>query len=73
MEVITAEIQETKAIGLREKLAAYLELTKPRIALMLVLTSAAGFYLGAAKGLRHDAFHQCDDRHRAARLRSGDA
>ncbi|HLM62638.1 MAG TPA: heme o synthase [Pyrinomonadaceae bacterium] len=50
MEVITAEIQETKAIGLREKLAAYLELTKPRIALMLVLTSAAGFYLGAAKG-----------------------
>jgi hypothetical protein len=27
MEVITAEIEETKAIGLREKLAAYLELT----------------------------------------------
>jgi len=50
MEVITAEIQETKAIKLREKLAAYLELTKPRIAFMLVLTSAAGFYLGTAKG-----------------------
>jgi len=50
MEVITAEIQEVKAIGVREKLAAYLELTKPRIALMLVLTSAAGFYLGADKG-----------------------
>jgi len=50
MEVITAEIQEVKAIGVREKLAAYLELTKPRIAFMLVLTSAAGFYLGAAKG-----------------------
>lgn len=49
MEVITA-IEETKAIGLREKLFAYVELTKPRIALMLVLTSAAGFYLGAAKG-----------------------
>ncbi len=50
MEVITAEIQEIKAIGVREKLAAYLELTKPRIAFMLVLTSAAGFYLGADKG-----------------------
>jgi len=49
MEVITT-IEETKAIGLREKLFAYVELTKPRIALMLVLTAAAGFYLGAAKG-----------------------
>ena len=47
MEIVTAEIQEAKAISLREKLAAYLELTKPRIAFMLVLTSAAGFYLGA--------------------------
>ncbi len=49
MEVITV-IEETKAIKLREKLAAYVELTKPRIAFMLVLTSAAGFYLGATKG-----------------------
>jgi len=49
MEVITA-IEEPKAIGLGEKLAAYVELTKPRIALMLVLTSAAGFYLGTANG-----------------------
>ena len=49
MEVITAEIQETKAVRLREKLAAYVELTKPRIAFMLVLTAAAGFYLGADK------------------------
>lgn len=47
MKVITAEIQATKAIGVREKFAAYLELTKPRIAFMLVMTSAAGFYLGA--------------------------
>lgn len=49
MEVIRA-IEETKAISLREKSAAYLELTKPRIAFMLVLTSAAGFYLGASNG-----------------------
>jgi len=50
MDIITAEIEETKVIGLREKLAAYVELTKPRIAFMLVLTSAAGFYLGSTKG-----------------------
>ncbi|MET0752120.1 MAG: heme o synthase [Pyrinomonadaceae bacterium] len=50
MDITTAEIQETRAIGAREKLASYIELTKPRIAFMLVLTSAAGFYLGADKG-----------------------
>ena len=47
MDILTAEIQDTKAIGMKEKLAAFLELTKPRIAFMLVLTSAAGFYLGS--------------------------
>ena len=47
MEIITAEIQESKTITARRKIAAYVELTKPRIAVMLVLTSAAGFYLGA--------------------------
>ncbi len=46
METIGAQLEDAKSYGLREKLAAYLELTKPRIALMLVLTSAAGFYLG---------------------------
>lgn len=46
MEAATAEIQQTGALTLRERLAAYFELTKPRIAFMLVLTSAAGFYLG---------------------------
>jgi protoheme IX farnesyltransferase len=30
----------------RERIAAFVELTKPRIAFMLLLTSAAGFYLG---------------------------
>lgn len=50
MDIITAEIEETKATGLREKAAAYVELTKPRIAFMLVLTSAAGFYLGSSNG-----------------------
>ncbi len=50
METAAAEIHEVKTIGVREKLAAYVELTKPRIASLLVLTSAAGFYLGADKG-----------------------
>ena len=56
MEIATAEIQETKIIGAREKLAAFFELTKPRIAFMLVLTSAAGFYLGADKGFNFALF-----------------
>jgi heme o synthase len=56
MDIITAEIEETKAIGLREKLAAYIELTKPRIAFMLVLTSAAGFYLGSYQGFNFTLF-----------------
>lgn len=35
-------------LGWRMRVAAFVELTKPRIALMLVLTSAAGFYLGTS-------------------------
>jgi protoheme IX farnesyltransferase len=47
MNVTAAEIQQTRAIGFRERIAAFGELTKPRIAVMLVLTAAAGFYLGS--------------------------
>jgi len=46
MEMIAAEIAE-KPLTTGKKLGAFLELTKPRIAIMLVLTSAAGFFLGA--------------------------
>lgn len=46
MNVNTAEIEEPKVAGMRDRIAAFVELTKPRIAFMLVLTSAAGFYLG---------------------------
>ena len=46
MDSLAAEISEQKILGVREKVAAYVELTKPRIAFMLVLTTAAGFYLG---------------------------
>jgi heme o synthase len=40
-------ITNINSITALEKAAAYFELTKPRIAFMLVLTSAAGFYLGS--------------------------
>jgi protoheme IX farnesyltransferase len=43
---VAAELELQKEIGLRERVIAYLELTKPRIAILLVLTSAAGFYMG---------------------------
>lgn len=46
MDIAAAEINDPKVVSIRDKVAAYLELTKPRIAFMLVLTSAAGFYLG---------------------------
>ena len=46
MEIVTVEIAEPQDIGWRERVAAFFELTKPRIAFMLVLTSAAGFYVG---------------------------
>ncbi len=46
MDTTTAEIQEIRVLGARERIAAFVELTKPRIAFMLVLTSAASFYIG---------------------------
>jgi protoheme IX farnesyltransferase len=41
----TTAVQITSITG-RERVAAFVELTKPRIAFMLVLTAAAGFYVG---------------------------
>src|SRR5690606_33325681 len=43
---VAAEITES-TITPRERIAAFVELTKPRIAVMLVLTAAAGFFLGS--------------------------
>ena len=56
MESAAVEIQEAKPIGIGKKIGAFLELTKPRIAFMLVLTSAAGFYLGAETGFNLGLF-----------------
>ncbi len=46
MDTAAAEIANNRMFGWRMRMAAFVELTKPRIAFMLVLTSAAGFYLG---------------------------
>jgi len=48
MESFTANIEEVRAANLRERALAYLELTKPRIAILLVLSSAAGFYMASS-------------------------
>ncbi|HYE65409.1 MAG TPA: heme o synthase [Pyrinomonadaceae bacterium] len=53
MKVIAVEFNQgvmavqAERLTVRERLAAYLELTKPRITFLIVLTAAAGFCLGA--------------------------
>jgi protoheme IX farnesyltransferase len=46
MDTVSVDIESVHTVSFREKLSAFIELTKPRIAILLVLTSAAGFYLG---------------------------
>jgi len=50
MDSATVELAAARDVGLRERLAAFAELTKPRIAFMLVLSAAAGFFMGTAGG-----------------------
>src|SRR5215207_985222 len=58
---INSEMPVAPAVGplaLRERLAAYAELTKPRITFLIVLTAAAGFALGSKGALDYVAlFH----------------
>ena len=46
MDSATVEIAAARSVSARERVSAFVELTKPRIAFMLLLTSAAGFYMG---------------------------
>lgn len=50
MDIKTAAtgMGQAEQVRFRRRIGAFYELTKPRIAFMLVLTSAAGFYLGTA-------------------------
>jgi protoheme IX farnesyltransferase len=42
--------------GVRERFSSYLELTKPRITFLIVLTSAAGYFLGATGDVNYLLF-----------------
>src|SRR5678816_189663 len=44
---------ESPIITPRERVAAFVELTKPRITFLIVLTAAAGFYLGSRGGVNY--------------------
>jgi protoheme IX farnesyltransferase len=50
MDTFTANIEDVREITLSERALAFLELTKPRIAFLLVLSSAAGFYMASSQG-----------------------
>jgi protoheme IX farnesyltransferase len=43
-------------MAVRERAAAYVELTKPRITLLVMLTAAAGYFLGAGRTLNYLGF-----------------
>jgi protoheme IX farnesyltransferase len=47
IDLSVASVSATAPQTARERVAAYLELTKPRITFLIVLTSAAGFCLGS--------------------------
>src|SRR3989440_7372324 len=56
IELNPATAAEIERQSLRERMSAYLDLTKPRITFLIVLTSAAGFCLGAKGGLDYLRF-----------------
>lgn len=58
IELNPVGVADARASGLslRERVLAYLDLTKPRITFLIVLTSAAGFCLGAQGGLDYLLF-----------------
>jgi protoheme IX farnesyltransferase len=49
-------VAEIERLTVRERLSAYLELTKPRITFLIVLTSAAGFCLASRGSLNYVVF-----------------
>lgn len=47
MEEVAIDVRKTQELAFSQRIKAYFELTKPRIAFMLVLTAAVAFYLGS--------------------------
>ena len=56
MATVSTDITETKVLTVRDRVSAFVELTKPRIAVLLVLTSAAGFYLATSGPFNYALF-----------------
>ncbi|MEJ7577443.1 MAG: heme o synthase [Pyrinomonadaceae bacterium] len=58
VEIVGEQIVEPRAarLSLSEKLAAYVELTKPRITLFIVLIAAAGFTLAPTQAFNYGRF-----------------
>ncbi|HKP71943.1 MAG TPA: heme o synthase [Pyrinomonadaceae bacterium] len=56
IEQSVAPVAAAGGAATREKLSAYLELTKPRITSFVVLTTAAGFFLGTKDTLNYQLF-----------------
>jgi protoheme IX farnesyltransferase len=56
IELNDAVVAEIERQTVRERISAYLELTKPRITFLIVLTSAAGFCLGSRGSLNYLVF-----------------
>jgi heme o synthase len=52
----TVTAQTVAPLGVKARAAAYLELTKPRITFLIVLTSAAGFCLGSRGAVNYLTF-----------------
>jgi protoheme IX farnesyltransferase len=49
-------VRDAASEGLRARVAAYVELTKPRITTLVMLTTAAGFFLGSPRDFSFLAF-----------------
>src|ERR1700730_11697021 len=56
IELNTATAVENERQSVRERMSAYLELTKPRITFLIVLTSAAGFCLASRGAFNYVVF-----------------
>lgn len=56
IELNEAAVAEIERQTVRERMSAYLELTKPRITFLIVLTSAAGFCLASRGSLNYVVF-----------------
>jgi protoheme IX farnesyltransferase len=53
MESVAKIVASEPALSATDKLAAYAELTKPRITFLVVLTAAAGFCMGSSAGINY--------------------